>query len=110
MRHLIVVLGLILHVKRCSLALLVRYLIVVLGLALHVNRCSLASATGPFFSNGNLCLVQRERPGKPFRESLLHDSTQSAECLLHCELGEFGNHQEHVAIHICNSESTAIKW
>ena len=61
MRHLIVVLGLLLHVNKCSLALLMRNLIVVLGLTLHVNRCSLASATGPFFSNGSSCLVQRER-------------------------------------------------
>jgi len=35
-----------------------RHLIVVLGLTLHVNRCSLARATRPVFSHGNFCLVK----------------------------------------------------
>ena len=113
MRHLIAVLGLILHVNRCSLALLIRHLIVFLRLILHINRCLLANATGPFSSNGSFCLVQRKRPGKPSRESLLQDLTQSAECLLHCELEELVNHLdhlEHVAIQKCNFVSTAIRW
>ena len=84
--------------RKISRELLMRRPIAVLGLTLHVNRCSLASAMGPFSSNGSFCLVQRERSGIPSRESLLHDSTQSFEYLLHCELEEQGNHLEHVAI------------
>ena len=75
-----------------------RHPFVVLGLTFQVNRCPLARATGLFPSNGSFCLVQRGRPGKPSRERSLLDPTQSAECLLHCELGDVGNHLEHVAI------------
>ena len=96
--------------RKISLKLLKSHLIVILGLKLHVNRFSLARATGPFPSNGSFCLVQRGRPVKPSRESSLHDPTQSAECLLHCEPEDSENYLEHVAIQICYLKSIAVKW
>ena len=55
--------------RKTARKLLMRHLIVFLGLTLHVNRYSLARATGPFFSHGCFCLVKvngwpvSERPG-----------------------------------------------
>ena len=66
MRHLIVVPGLISHVNRCSLALLMRHLAVVLELTLHVNRSSLARATGPSSSNGSFLGVDQAKNGGIF--------------------------------------------
>ena len=44
--------------RKIAWELLMRHLIVVLGLTLHVNRCSLARATGLFFSHGSFYLVK----------------------------------------------------
>ena len=52
----------------------------------------------------------QNRPGDIPTSSL--DSTIQLDyvaCLLHCELGELGNHLEYVAIRTCNLDSTAAK-
>ena len=91
--------------------MLMRHLIFILGLTLHMYRCSFTSPTGPFPAHGSSFLVQRERQTVSETELLKkHVSSIQLACLLHCEIGDLGNHLEHVAIRRCNLETIAVKW
>ena len=61
--------------RKIAQELLMRHLFVVLGLALHVNRCSLASPTGPFSFHGSFCLVKMNgRATRRVAQSIRHTS------------------------------------
>ena len=89
-----------------------RHLIVVFGLTLNVVSLLARESHGAFFLPRQLLnlFVQRERQtASETPSSKKHVSSIQFACLLHCELEELGNHLEHVAINICNLESTAAK-